>query len=549
MKLKLKADLIYVLIIFIISLLLLNQLFRIGVYTSHDGEAHIARLAQTSNAIHDGQFPVRWLPNWNFGFGYPTFVYVYSLPYYIGSIFRIFSLSYEQIFKVLMLLSLSFSGLTFYCFMRTQFSKLTSFVGAIFYITAPYRFADIYERGALGESLVFILLPLLFLSTKFIRRNLRKGFIVTSLVIFAAITTHALTFIIFLPVSVIYSIFTFRKDLKCYVAFLSAIVFGFILASFQWIPMIFEQKYADLDNTYYNIYLGHFISYNQLLRIPKEGINLGTGIQLGTVQILIILISVILIIKKLILSEQIRAVAVYFFLVTLISAYLTTDLSKFIWDSINSLHTLLFPWRFIAVSIFSSAFLGAYITDQAVKKIFIIAIVLVIAAIFPSRHFLKAATWYSQTDDFYLNYQDKQKLDSYFLPKGLSENYDQINIPRVSILTGSGQIKDSKLKSNNVEAEIAVYKESRVIFRVLDFPGWEFKVDGKKAQINSKEPGYEGIITAQVPTGEHLLSLKFRETPIRQFSNILTFVSFAALLVIAIYGRFKQISRKVKQLL
>lgn len=308
--------------------------------------------------------------------------------------------------------------------------------------------------------------------------------------------------------------------------------------------MIFEQKYADLGNTYYNIYLGHFISYNQLLRIPKEGISLGTGIQLGTVQILIILISVILIIKKLILREQIRAVAIYFVLVTLISAYLTTDLSKFIWDSINFLRTLLFPWRFIAVSIFSSAFLGAYITDQAVQKKIVIAIVLVIAAIFPSRHFLKATTWYSQTDDFYLNYQDKQKLDSYFLPKGLSENYDQINIPRVSILTGSGQIKDSKLKSNNVESEIAVYEESKVIFRVLDFPGWEFKIDGKKAQINSKEPGYEGIITAQVPTGEHLLSLEFRETKIRQFSNILTFVSFIALLVIPFYGRLDNLLGK-----
>lgn len=533
-----KRDPLYILIIFVLSAFLLNQLFRNGVFYSHDGEIHIARLAQFTSAIADKQIPVRWLPNWNFGFGYPAFVYIYSLPYYIGLILKAFALTYEQIFKVLLFLSLSFSGITFYYFAKSKFSKTAAIVGAVFYITAPYRFADIFERGALGETLAFIFAPLLFLMPHVLIKKPKKGFILTTIIIFAFITTHALTFLIFLPASIIYSVFIFKKNSKHYFAFFLSIAFGFFLASFQWIPMIFEQKYVDLGKTYYNLYLGHFITYNQLLRIPKEDINIGTGIQLGAAQILVILISTAFVIYKLFSRQKGKGIAIYFITVALVSSYLSTTLSKSIWESVSILPTVLFPWRFLALSIFSAAFLSSFIVQQARTFKLLVAIVFVIIAIVPSRHYLKSTGWHTHSDNFYVNYQDNQKLDYYFLPKGLVQNLDQIKIPLVSILGGAGQLEITKKQSNKLEVKANLNENSRILFHVINFPGWALTIDGKIAKIDENESGYSGIITADVPIGEHQVTLSFHETPVRQLANTLSLVSFLFLIVALVYGKF-----------
>ncbi len=549
MSFKIKKDVIPLLIISTLSLLLLNQLFRYGVFYSHDGELHIARLAQLSKELIAGQIPVRWLPNWNFGFGYPTFVYIYSLPYYVGFIFKIFPLTFEQIFKVLLFLSLFTSGVTFYYFARSKFSRLSSTIGAIFYISAPYRFADIYERGALGEALVFIFLPLLFLMPSVLKRNLLKGFVANSLVIFAAITTHALTFLIFFPVSLIYAVFVLPKKIKYYFAFLGSVVLGFLLASFQWIPMIFEQKYINLAKTYYNLYLGHLITVNQLLRIPKAGVNTGTGIQLGVAQLFIVLLSIALTFYKLLRKRKNNIYSLYFIITCLFAAFLATDLSRGIWQSQNFLHPILFPWRFLTLSIFSAASLGAFIADEFKSQKLLLIPVIVFIAVFPSRHYLKGTNLHSESDSYYLNYQDKDKLDNYYLPTNLTIDLSKLKVPQASLIGGNGTVVAFKRQNTKISFQADLEKDSKIQLHAIYFPGWELYVNGRSQKIITNYPGLEGIIVAAVPRGKNEIILKFSETPLRKLSDIISVFAFILFVVFLIKYYFLQVSKKVKQAL
>ncbi len=551
-----------VIFIFIVSTVLLFSLFQKGIYNSHDGEVHVARIAQFRQALEDGQLPVRWLGNWNFGYGYPALVYAYSLPYYIGTLLKQLNLSYEEIYKVLIFSSLFFSGLTFYYFSRNYFPKTASIIGSLFYISAPYRLADIYERGALAECLSFIFLPLLFLVVKFLKKEYFGGFLVTSLIVFAVLTTHALTLLVFLPFLLLFWILEIKKDRVLAAKLLFALLFGVLLSAFQILPMIFEQKYVELDKTYFNIFQGTFISINQLLRIPKEGVNIGTGIQLGLAQSSVILLSLVLAGYEFLARRSFDKFTIFFLITSLVAALLTLDISKSVWLTFKPLTTVLFPWRFLTLTTFSAAILASLLTNRFVNSIysFIIMLILIFIALYPSRHYWKGQGWHTFENNYYQSYPDPLKLDNYYLPKGLRANLQELQLEPVSAVDGDGVVSLLKKQSNLITTQISSTHASKIQFHTMYFPGWTLSIDNKqsfsankkteKTEIIKDYPNLEGIIVAQVPKGNHIVTLEFMETPLRRAANLLSLFGFMVLVAIVLARNYlAQFSRKVKQVL
>lgn len=540
-----RLDFLLILLLTAISCLLLFNLFKRGVYTAHDSQVHIARISQFKQAMEDGQLPVRWLAHWYFDYGYPTYVYLYSLPYYIGALATVAVEDPEIIFKLLIFLSLFLSSITFYVFARNirfgenNISPLAAGVGAIFYIAAPYRFADIYERGALGEALFFVFAPLLFLGSILIAKSGFGGYLVTSIATFALITTHTLSFAILLPMAITFSLIYERGRLLPTLQFLLSVIFGFILAAYQWVPMIFEQKYIELSKTYFNIYEGNFISIYQLLRIPKVGINTGTGIQLGSAQIAIILITLIYTVAKVLKRKYQNSLVIFLLVSTIFSAYFSTDLSKQLWSSLKPMQTLIFSWRFLTYTTFATAILAAIITQIVPKSKLKIAVILafIFLAIFPSRHYLKGKNWHTYNKEFYATYTDPLKLDSYYLPKGANYNIENYDLPKISIIKGQGNVTSTTIKSNEIKSEVQLATNSLIGFHTIYFPGWRLYVDNHQTEIVRNKEGLEGVIVASIPPGLHKLDLRFEETNLRKTANFTTVIGLLLLLLVLISKR------------
>ena len=152
----------------ILSIPALKSLTQSGFYTSHDGETHAARIAQYYQAITDGQLPPRFAGSFYNGLGSPIFVYIYPLPYFLGSALHALTFSFVDSFKILMAASLVFSGVFSYLWLAEILkSEKAAFLGALFYAWVPYRFLLIYVRGSLSEVLAYTFLPLvLFCLTK-----------------------------------------------------------------------------------------------------------------------------------------------------------------------------------------------------------------------------------------------------------------------------------------------------------------------------------------------------------------------------------------------
>ncbi|NJP19169.1 MAG: hypothetical protein HC763_09550 [Hydrococcus sp. CRU_1_1] len=141
-------------------------MFRNGViFQSHDIATHIMWLQHFSKQIAEGIWYPRWLAGTNYGYGSPDFVFYPPLVYYLGSFLRLSGLDIQKTIATLFLLASLGSGFSFYLYGRTKWGKITSYLGALAYMTSPYLVLNIYTRGALAEAFALIWIPLGLLLT------------------------------------------------------------------------------------------------------------------------------------------------------------------------------------------------------------------------------------------------------------------------------------------------------------------------------------------------------------------------------------------------
>ncbi|KKQ96147.1 MAG: hypothetical protein UT23_C0039G0004 [Candidatus Woesebacteria bacterium GW2011_GWA1_39_12] len=188
------------LIIAILSIPAVWALFVPGFYGASD-DLHIAWLQQMDLTLRSGQIPPRFVPDLSYGFGYPLFNFVFPLPFYLGEIFHLVGFSLVASVKAVFLLSFLFSGYFMYKLLKEFTNSVLSLAGAILYIFTPYRSTDVFVRGAIGESLAFIFLPLVILAIVKITRDSknRKWLGIFALSIAALLMSHNITAYMFLP--------------------------------------------------------------------------------------------------------------------------------------------------------------------------------------------------------------------------------------------------------------------------------------------------------------------------------------------------------------
>jgi hypothetical protein len=127
----------------------------------HDSNPHISRMIAFHTALEDGQFPPMWAKEMLGGIGSPVMMLNYQLPYFMTEGLVRMGLSIFDSYKAVLGLSFVLSGILMYLALVGKYGNLAAWVGAMIYTLAPYRFVDIFVRGALGESISFIFPPLL----------------------------------------------------------------------------------------------------------------------------------------------------------------------------------------------------------------------------------------------------------------------------------------------------------------------------------------------------------------------------------------------------
>src|SRR3989344_693366 len=132
-----------------------------GMFLSHDGQDHVVRIANFYQSLSEGNLIPRWAANLNWGYGHPILMFLYPLPSYAASLFHFLGFSLVDSTKLVFALAFIASGVAMYLWLREFLGEIPAMTGAILYNFAPYRFVDLYVRGAIGEHVAFIFPPLI----------------------------------------------------------------------------------------------------------------------------------------------------------------------------------------------------------------------------------------------------------------------------------------------------------------------------------------------------------------------------------------------------
>src|SRR3990167_4910351 len=254
-------------------------------YPSHDGLIHIQRIEEFHASIIHGQVPPR--------------ITNYQLPYYFAEIFMLITSDPVFSFKTVLSLTYILSIVFMFLVLKNFGGALASLCGAIVFAYLPYRFANLYTRAAFGESVAIMFVPLTLLTLNLISKNKKNGTLLFAFSVFGLITSHTIIFVLFVPFLIAYLLFFIKTDKKMIKTIIAGFLLSIGLSSFQLFPVIFERKYLRLEETFLQVYNNHFINIYQLLRIHKEGINMGSAYQIGIGSLMVIISSFIsLLIKR-----------------------------------------------------------------------------------------------------------------------------------------------------------------------------------------------------------------------------------------------------------
>ena len=378
-----KKEINLLVLLILISCLPLISILRTGVYQSGDFNIHLFNTMDFYASLSQGIFIPNWASELNATFGYPLFSFIYPLPYYIMSLYHFMGLSFINSVKLLLISSFIFSGIFMYYWIKDLFGKIPGFVSAVFYLFVPYHLIDMHFRVDVGEVLSFIFLPLSLLTIrKIIVDKQTKWAILGGITIAGLILSHPAISISFIPFIILYALFEFynlkRRNIKALLLSAFAVILGFLLSSFYWIPGVFEGIYTTRRvlagitfpkpwELFYSpwrfgfLFQGH---YGELSFI------------IGYVQWLVIGIVIILLLKNRFKNLLQKRFLIFCLVCFLFIFFMMLSISKPIWDAIPLINNFQFAYRLLAIeALFTSAIAGGALVKSFKNKHLIIILV------------------------------------------------------------------------------------------------------------------------------------------------------------------------------
>ena len=554
-----------ILFLIMLSIPALKSLSKSGFYTSHDGETHTVRIAQYYLALKDGQVPPRFATSLYQGLGSPIFVYIYPLPYILGSLLHFLSLSFVDSFKLLMALCFIGSGLSSYFWLKGVFkSEKAAFLGALYYTWVPYRFSLIYVRASISEMLAYTFLPLtLFCLTKLAVKRNETRTAATAISLAIVLLSQNLVALISLPLVGAYLLVQslFSKSFKVLILGIIALMWGFAISSFTYLPSLLERNYTRFDETFSKAYLDHFVTIEQLIRSPwdygfdlKGTINDKMSFQIGLAHILIATVTILMLIYFLVTKKRLRKelILAFFFLLfyfTAIVLMLQTNFTISIWEKFKFLQIIDLPWRLLGLVSVCTSFFAACLAKSI--KPGLVFIFLVLAVLIANRNHLRINEAVIHDNQYFENYTNTATQYNEFTPRWRQSTREPIGFTpnkKVEITSGDGQIFNINSKSNRVKFGANITSpEAQIQINKFYFPQTVLSVDGKNLPQkdliitdpnNTRldvERDTSGLVALNLKSGSHMVDLKYQETPLRTFANLISLVS----LILALFLIFK----------
>lgn len=499
-----------------------------GYFPTHDGEWAVIRLAEMHREIREGQIPPRWSSYLNHGYGYPLFLFTYPLPYYIGEAVNIVGFSLVDSIKAVFILSIIVSGIGMWFLARQLWDEKAAWVATTFYLYAPYRLANLYIRGSIGESLILALFPLLFLFFYKLKYSKNPALIVMNAVLVAIlIQTHNALSILFLPFLGLWILYLFGgADKRFLIKSWMAAGLGFLLSIYFWLPVLIEKKFIQLAQTPLANKFEHFLSISDLISRSWD-FSIRPPFQLGIVHISLIVLFCL----SFAFNQKNLKTRLFFIGITLISLLMVFPLSYALWQ-LPVIKEVDFPWRMLGVSIFLVSLVGAVFITQF-KKTWL-TLLLIVLVIMSSITMIRTQNRFEKEDGYYETNDATTTSADELMPIWFTLKSGQRPSKVLTVEDQDTQVNILSNRTTLLKLNIDSTRTQTLTLHQAYFPGW-------RAQKNLDEipivPDANGLVAMTIPEGVYNLTISFSKTPVRAVADSLTIIGVVLALVIWVYGK------------
>ncbi len=570
-----------IIVLVAIGLVLAAPLLQGETLCTDDGALHVYRTVALDRAIRDGVLYPRWFPDLAYGYGFPFFVYREPLGYYALEGLHRLGVSVPNAFNLVLAGSVILSGIAMFLLARDIFGLRGGLLAGVTYMTAPYTLIGPLARGNLPEVIAFAWMPLiLFFFRRLIVFRTTRYFVASIVTCAALFLTHNISSLLFTPLLLAYIVvvgWVQSPDRSSPIAELryaigdtpyaiGAVALALGLTAFFWYPALAEQGQVQLyltHSTRGNDYHFNFIGIDELLGGPgsldPNLINPPLRISFGWAQLALAAIGV-LAYRRAENGEQ-RALIIAAALATVALTLMALPISLPLWDNLPLIRFVQFPWRFVGRAMLPAALLAAALSSSQLSihhqdtktrsnlSVFVpswlFGVSVFTALLFtaplsyprlcPTPHDLdmtdvfgyERATGHIGVDPLgaYLPRTVIERpagspLEAQYAAGGPIERFDTATLP------DGAQVLDAQYGPNRAALTISTPLDFTATYLTFAFPGWRVWIDDRPVEIPPANPG--GLITFDVPAGEHGIRVEFGDSPQRALADGSSLIALAA---------------------
>ncbi len=536
---------------------------------SHDGRHSLFYQLEFLQGVADGRWFPRWGPDFGFGRGYPFYIFYAPATGYIVQAIEAWEWGgLVASVKVAWLLGFLVGAAGAFRLAKVWWrDDRAAFIASLVYTYTPYKFVDIYVRGAFAEFWALALFPWVVLAFHHVVHRPRPATVARAALLYALlILTHTATALLFstlMGVLVLLEVallaYHARQEKRSWIAAVLApllasgiaLIGGVLNATIFWLPLLAEQRFIDVTQyvpANYN-FANQFTELRQFLSpfwgfdYAVPGPNDGMSFQLGVVPVLSGIAALWALTTRTL--PRTFAARLVWALVSLGAVVIVmTALAYPLWQNIPLAAMVQFPWRALGLS----TLLLALISGGATVALFrgttrphgihpAVAIVALLAIVSTIPYATPRFTPPSEREetlativDFQRQYPDMAGRlpfqDEVPQSSAMEAQYDA-NEPlyKFRVITGSPEIQQTYYGGSTVRATINTTDPATIELQNYDYPGWELTLDGQRLTHRTHPP--YGTIAFDVPPGSHTFVASFEDTPLRRTA---TWISALALL-------------------
>lgn len=532
-----------------------------GLPQTADGYLHLLRVVEIDQSWRDGVLYPRWAPDMAFGYGYPIFNYFAPFLYHLTEATHLAGLGFESALKLILMGCFLLGAWGTYSLTKDIMSSEAGILAAAAFVYAPFLLREVFLVGGYAQLLATCTMPAALWSFYRLVTRDHPAYLSTSVLLCGAVTvSHNISGMLFFPfvsLFVFWTTFSTRRwsRLKWVVP---GLVLSLALVSFFLVPALMEKPLVKLDRLrqgYFDFTL-HFLTLEEILsptQVPDgSSLNPAWLLNLGTAHLLLIGVGLVGVALGPWPRER-KAQVAFFPLMLAVSVFMMLPTSRTIWEEVPLLAFAEFPWRLFSLAILAAAVLcgasaGLWVRIPRPRSATALLALCLLGTVGTALAQLygrwpPAAREALSPRDVVLHevktgivgtnsaseclpvWVIEEPTDSPLVPLYLSGS------PLAKLDLGSLPASASAelLEHTAVSDEYVVSSPTSVTLRFNTFyyPGWRAFVDSQPAAIQPSYP--EGLITFPIPAGEHRVTVRFGDTPVRVAANVLSAVTALSL--------------------